>query len=193
MKKIIRISGALFFLIIVAPFLILVMLFIRLESKGNPIFKQKRVGKGGKFFTIYKLRTMKLGIEPVDVRCTKDLKLHAKNRITRIGKILRKTHIDEIPQLLNIIKGEMVFIGPRPNIYSITSFKKYYAPLNDNMYPGLTGISQISDYQDADGYDMSKLDKFYSKKKSIYLDTLIFFRTINFFILNRFKEETSVY
>ena len=105
---------AIIILVILLPFLLFLMIVIRLESKGNPIFRVNRVGKGGKLFTIYKLRTMRKGKVPIHICSPIELKQYDYHRITRVGHILREYHLDELPQLWNIFRNEMVFVGPRP-------------------------------------------------------------------------------
>lgn len=172
-------------LIIVFPFLVILSILIRMESKGSPLFRQKRVGKGGKIFIIYKLRTMRLSNEPINVNSVISSVIELKKldslRITYIGKHLRKFHIDELPQLWNILKNEMTFIGPRPLIISMAK-REYYAPRDENIRPGLTGLAQISSLSEIRGYNVSKLDKFYCKKICLMLNFLIIIKTIVFII-----------
>ncbi|MEI6580600.1 MAG: sugar transferase [bacterium] len=177
MEKILRKVLAIFLLIIAFPFLVLLTILIRMESKGNPIFKQKRVGKGGKIFIIYKLRTMRLGKEPEHITSSIELRKHSSYRVTCIGKYLRQTHTDELPQLWNVLKNEMTFVGPRPLTIPIATKKEYYAPRDENICPGITGITQISLLAETKGYNVSKLDKFYCKKRCLLLDLLIVIST----------------
>ncbi len=121
---------------------IIISICIKIESKGPVFFKQKRVGKNKKYFMIYKFRTMRTDTP-------KDMPTHMLNNpdlyITKVGRILRKTSLDELPQIINIIKGNMSIIGPRPALWNqddlIAERDKYYA---NDIRPGLTGLAQIS-------------------------------------------------
>lgn len=121
---------------------IIIAICIKIESKGPVFFKQKRVGKNKKYFMIYKFRTMRTDTP-------KDIPTHMLNNpdlyITKVGRILRKTSLDELPQIINIIKGNMSIIGPRPALWNqddlIAERDKYYA---NDIRPGLTGLAQIS-------------------------------------------------
>ncbi|MFZ2072442.1 MAG: sugar transferase [Minisyncoccia bacterium] len=175
---------AIILLIIAFPFLVICILIIRMESKGNPIFKQSRVGKKGEIFTIYKLRTMYLGKEPIHIVSSMELEKHEYHRITYIGKFFRKYHIDEIPQLWNIVKNEMSFVGPRPLIIPMVE-KIYYAPRDEKVKPGLTGLAQISSLRKIKGYNTLKLDKFYCKKRNTKLDLFIVYMTLFYIFCKR--------
>lgn len=135
------IFGILFFIIALPIFLVMPVI-IRLESKGKAIFSQTRLGRDGKPFTMYKYRSMIVGAEKVGtgVYSYKD-----DNRVTKVGRFIRKTSIDEVPQLINIIKGEMSFVGPRPTLTyhpwpyeDYTDFQKQRFLVN----PGITGLAQ---------------------------------------------------
>lgn len=129
-------------LIILLPFFIIFSIIIKLESKGPVFFKQKRIGKNKKTFYIYKFRTMKIDTP-------KDMPTHmlnnAESYITKFGNFMRKTSIDELPQLINILKGDMSIIGPRPALWNqddlVEERDKYGA---NDIKPGLTGLAQIS-------------------------------------------------
>lgn len=168
---------ALILLLFCLPLLLVLAIFIRLETKGNPIFTQIRIGRGGKEFRIYKLRTMTVTTVLNVVMSSHDLMLANAYRITYLGKFLRKFHLDEIPQLWNILRGEMVFIGPRP-LLPVVINSRYYAPRDNNEFPGLTSLWQVSPFCYQEGYISEKLDKFYIRKKCLILDTLILFWTV---------------
>lgn len=141
-KQIIDFVLAITALIILLPFFLIFALIIKLESKGPVFFKQERIGKNKKHFNIYKFRTMR-------TNTPKDTPTHllnnAENYITKFGKVMRKTSIDELPQIINILKGEMSIIGPRPALWNqedlITEREKYGA---NNIKPGLTGWAQVN-------------------------------------------------
>lgn len=141
-KQVIDYILAIFALIILIPFFILFSIIIKLESKGPIFFKQERIGKNKKHFKIYKFRTMRTDT-PKDTPT--HLLNNAENYITKFGKIMRKTSIDELPQIINILKGEMSIIGPRPALWNQTDLikerDKYHA---NSIKPGLTGWAQVN-------------------------------------------------
>lgn len=141
-KQIIDFVLAITALIILLPFFLIFALIIKLESKGPVFFKQERIGKNKKHFNIYKFRTMRTDT-PKDTPT--HLLNNAENYITKFGKVMRKTSIDELPQIINILKGEMSIIGPRPALWNqedlITEREKYGA---NNIKPGLTGWAQVN-------------------------------------------------
>lgn len=164
-------------LIIGAPFILIFGLLIFLESPGHVIFKQNRVGKNGKIFTLYKLRSMRLDAEKNGQKWADK----NDNRILKVGKFIRKSRIDEIPQLINILKGEMTLIGPRPEIPKFTlEFNEQYPGFINRIKitPGLTGLAQVSG-----GYDMQPNEKLekdieYILNQSFKLDLKIIVETI---------------
>jgi len=160
------------------PILPFIIIGIYISSPGPIIFKQKRIGKDNKEFTLYKFRTMKV---------KEDLGIWAKENDERIflfGKILRRLHLDEIPQIINILKGELSFIGPRPEQVNITkelSEKIPFFNIRHIIQPGITGWAQVN-YRYARSLEESKIkfeyDLFYLKNRNLFLDLLIFIRTI---------------
>ena len=175
-KRVIDVVLALLGLIVLSPVLLLIIVVIKLDSKGPILFKQKRVGKEKVLFKIYKFRTMK-------VDTPKDAPTHLlKNPdffITKVGKILRKTSLDELPQLINILKGEMSVIGPRPALWNqydlVTERDKYQA---NDIYPGLTGWAQINGRDELPIQKKAYLDGVYMKKMSLLFDVKCFVGTI---------------
>lgn len=153
------------------PFLFPLALAIWRETGLNPIFIQKRQGKNGKEFGIFKFRTMFKGSEPIYSETSLELRKSQEHRITPIGKFIRRYGIDEIPQLWNIVRGEMSFVGPRPPGPSVKSEAYEYSVL-----PGLTGLEQICSRRDATDYtpdDVKALNNTYCKNKSFWLDLKI--------------------
>jgi len=133
--------GILFF-IIALPLMIIMPIIIRLESKGKAIFKQQRLGQKGKTFTMYKYRSMVVGAETTG---TGVYSYKNDTRVTKVGKFIRKTSIDEIPQLINIIKGEMSFVGPRPTLTYHPWPLEDYTDFQKQRFlvkPGITGLAQ---------------------------------------------------
>jgi lipopolysaccharide/colanic/teichoic acid biosynthesis glycosyltransferase len=139
-KRIFDITAALLILILTAPILLISILFIMLDSRGSVIYKQDRAGHHGKSFKIIKLRTMVKSADKLGPGLTQKNDM----RITRVGRFLRRFSIDEIPQLINVLKGDMSIVGPRPEIISIAD--NYTADQKKifDYKPGLTGISQIN-------------------------------------------------
>lgn len=162
-------------LIIFMPIFIIIGISIKLSSKGSILFKQPRVGLNGNIFNVYKFRSMKTTAPNV---ATEEL-INADEFITGIGKILRITSLDELPQLLNIIKGEMSFVGPRPVIVEEEELNDLR--LEQGVYsvrPGITGWAQINGRDEIDIYQKVKLDKEYIEKKSLLFDIYILFMTV---------------
>ncbi|GAB7306473.1 MULTISPECIES: sugar transferase [Enterococcus] len=163
-------------IIILAPIFLILCLAIKVDSKGQIIFKQKRVGKDKRHFNIYKFRTMK-------VDTPKEMPTHLLENpdffITKVGKFLRKTSLDELPQLFNILKGDMAVIGPRPalwNQYDLIEERDKYGA--NDIRPGLTGLAQISGRDELEIQEKAKLDGHYTEHISFGMDVRCFFGTI---------------
>lgn len=173
-------------LIIVAPILLLVAILIKLDSKGPIIYKQKRLGKDGKEFMIYKFRTMVSNAEEVMKNFTpeqkeefqKFFKLENDPRITRIGNILRKTSLDELPQIFNIIKGDMAIVGPRPvvlkEIEKFGNLKYEYL----SVKPGLTGWWACNGRSITTYEERIELEMYYINNLSFKLDVKCLIKTV---------------
>ncbi len=173
-------------LIIVAPILLLVAILIKLDSKGPVIYKQKRLGKDGKEFMIYKFRTMVSNAEEVMKNFTpeqkeefqKFFKLENDPRITRIGNILRKTSLDELPQIFNIIKGDMAIVGPRPvvlkEIEKFGNLKYEYL----SVKPGLTGWWACNGRSITTYEERIELEMYYINNLSFKLDVKCLIKTV---------------
>jgi len=163
-------------LLVLSPILIVIALIIKLESPGKILFTQKRVGKDKALFNIYKFRSM-VSETP------KDTPTHLLNDpsrfITKSGAFLRKSSLDELPQLLNILKGDMSIVGPRPALWNqddlIAEREKYKA---NDMVPGLTGWAQINGRDELPIVEKAILDGYYVSHISLILDIKIFFLTI---------------
>jgi exopolysaccharide biosynthesis polyprenyl glycosylphosphotransferase len=164
-------------LIFTLPVLLLTMLAIKLESPGSVFYKQERVGLNGKKFSIIKLRSMRADAEKNGPQWA------AKNdpRVTRVGKFIRKTRIDELPQLINILRGDMSLIGPRPEREVFTEqFAKEIPGFKKRLMvkPGLTGWAQVNGGYDATPAEKFELDMYYIERQSLKLDLEILFRTV---------------
>ena len=162
-------------ILFLSPVLILIALAIKIDSKGPVLFKQKRVGKDKKHFMIYKFRSMY-------VDAPSDMPTHLLKdpsaRITRVGAFLRKTSLDELPQLINIFKGEMSIVGPRPalwNQYDLIEERDKYGA--NQIRPGLTGWAQINGRDELEIDEKSKLDGYYVQHMSLSLDAKCFLGT----------------
>lgn len=145
----------------------LISLLIRWDSKGPIIYKQKRVGVKGNEFLIYKFRTMVMNADKIGEKYT----TLDDPRITRIGSILRKYSFDELPQLLNVIKGDMSLIGPRPGIY-VSNIKRL------EVLPGITGLAQVNGRSSLSKREKDYYDNFYVDNLSLMLDIKILFKTM---------------
>lgn len=175
-KRVIDILLSLIGLIVLSPLLLLIIIAIKLNSNGPVLFKQRRVGKDKILFNIYKFRTMK-------IETPKDAPTHLlKNPdffITKVGKFLRKTSLDELPQLINILKGEMSIIGPRPALWNqydlVNERDKYHA---NDIYPGLTGWAQINGRDELPIRKKAALDGEYMKNINFLFDVKCFIGTI---------------
>ncbi len=176
MKRVLDFTGSLFALILLSPLFLIVSVCI-LISDGSPVFfRQKRVGKNNELFEIYKFRTMKRGTENV---ASSDLS-DAAMKITKFGKILRATSIDELPQLLNILNGSMSLIGPRPLIPEETEIRELRKKYNVySVRPGITGWAQVNGRDNVSVEKKALLDKEYVEKQSLMLDIKIFFMTVH--------------
>jgi undecaprenyl phosphate N,N'-diacetylbacillosamine 1-phosphate transferase len=177
-KRIFDLFFCLLAIVILSPVYILMPMIIKLDSKGEVFFKQKRLGKNGSTFFIYKYRSMVVGAEKKGsgVYSFKD-----DPRVTKVGKFIRKTSIDEIPQVLNILKGEMSFIGPRPTLtyhpwkldeYSDFQARRFLAK------PGITGLAQTKGRKEIDWTKRIEYDVDYIKNISMLNDLKIFFITV---------------
>lgn len=175
-KRLLDIVISLVGLIILSPILLLVAIAIKLESKGPIIFRQERLGLNGKVFKIYKFRSMHVGAEKSGVYETKN-----DMRVTKVGKLIRKTSIDELPQFLNILKGDMSIIGPRPTLtYHPWSLEEYTQMQRKrfNVRPGVTGWAQVNGRKGIQWDKRIEFDVYYVENISFRFDVRIFLNTI---------------
>jgi O-antigen biosynthesis protein WbqP len=175
-KRKIDFSLSLLALLLLWPVLLFLALLIKLDSKGPVFFKQKRVGKNKQHFHILKFRTMRIDT-PSDMPT--HMLQNPEEFITRTGKILRRTSLDELPQIINIFKGDMSIIGPRPALWNqydlITERDKYGA---NDIYPGLTGWAQINGRDELPIEVKAKLDGEYVERMSFIFDVNLFIKTV---------------
>ena len=181
-KRIFDFVLSLVLIFIFSPLMLLIGFAIILESKGGPIFKQKRIGKNKKIFIIYKFRSMYLNdSEFINQYKQVVLSDETDKRITKVGLILRKTSFDEIPQLFNILRGQMSFIGPRPILEEQLDAMEGTYHKRFCLLPGLSGLAQIKGRRKLNWLKQLQFDNEYIDNVSFYLDFLIFIRT--FFVL----------
>ena len=176
-KSSIEFIFSLLLLIIAVPICILACIAIYVELHVNPIYTQKRVGLNGRVFKIYKLRSMYIDAEKDGPKWASE----NDERITKVGRIIRKTRIDELPQLVNILKRDMSFIGPRPERPEfIKEFIKYIPDFNDRLLvkPGITGWAQVNGGYSLTPKEKLELDKYYIQNRGFKLDLLIIVKTI---------------
>jgi lipopolysaccharide/colanic/teichoic acid biosynthesis glycosyltransferase len=188
----------LLFCLITAPIMIpmgaMIALAIRLDSSGPILFVQERIGKGGRVFRIYKFRTMYHNIDDSghkafmkafvngnlsgDAGSQKTFKPFAKNQVTRVGRLLRKTSLDELPQLINVLKGDMSFVGPRPNVpWEVEAYHGWHTERLE-ILPGITGLAQIRGRSNITFDQIVQYDVEYIKNQSLSLDIKILWWTV---------------
>lgn len=176
-KSSIEFIFSLLLLIITVPICILACIAIYLELHVNPIYTQNRVGLNGRIFKIYKLRSMYIDAEKDGAKWASE----NDERITKVGRIIRKTRIDELPQLVNILKRDMSIIGPRPERPElIKDFIKYIPDFNDRLLvkPGITGWAQVNGGYSLTPKEKLEFDKYYIQNRGFKLDLLIIVKTI---------------
>ena len=184
LKRAIDIICSLIGLLVLIPVLVIVAILIGIESKGSIIFSQNRVGKGGKVFKMYKFRSMVANAEELKEKLANEnertgpmFKIKNDPRITKVGKFIRKTSIDELPQLVNILKGEMSIVGPRPSLQSeINKFDEWMLK-RLNVKPGLTCYWQVSGRNNIEFNEWMELDIKYVKERSILIDAKLIIKT----------------
>jgi len=183
MKRTLDLLFSCILLIALLPLLLVITTIIKTTSKGQVVFTQKRIGADKKEFNIYKFRTMYSDTP-------KNMPTHLLDRpekyITPIGKILRKTSLDELPQLLNIIKGEMSFVGPRPALYNqhdLIGLRDQYDV--NKLRPGITGWAQVNGRDELEISVKVQYDKYYLENRSLWLDIKIIFMTAYSVILSK--------
>jgi Undecaprenyl-phosphate galactose phosphotransferase WbaP len=183
--------------LILLPFLLLIALLIKITSPGPVLFKQERPGKDGEHFTFYKFRSMVIDAEErlkvllesdpkIKHEWEENRKLQKDPRLTAIGRFLRRTSIDEFPQLINILKGEMSFVGPRP-VIDDSEMEKYGENFANafSIKPGLTGLWQVSGRSDTEYKERIAYDTYYIQSWSIWLDLWIIFKTFGAVLVGR--------
>ena len=181
-------------LVLLSPILLLVSLFIKIDSKGPIFFKQKRIGINGTEFEMFKFRSMVVNAEELKAKLEEKnemsgpmFKIADDPRITKVGRFIRKTSIDELPQLWNVIKGDMSLVGPRPSLPNEVAQFEPWMRKRFEVKPGLTCFWQVGGRNNIDFEDWMKLDIKYVKERSLLLDAKLIFKT--FFVL--FGDENA--
>ena len=175
MKRVIDILVALLFLFLLSPLLLIVALAIKIESPGPVFYRQIRVGSGCRRFKIYKLRSM---IQDADKKGGIQTNTN-DSRITRVGRFIRKTSIDELPQLYNVLVGDMSLVGPRPDVpEQVTNYTKSQWVHRHKVKPGITGLAQSGARSDISLSDRIRSDLEYVDTATIYLDFKIIAKTV---------------
>lgn len=189
-KRFLDVTASFLGLVLLSPLMLAVSILIKIDSRGPVIFRQKRIGRNGKVFEIYKFRSMCVGAEKTGSGVYSG---KGDARVTRIGKILRATSIDELPQLLNILKGEMSFVGPRPPLTYHPWKYEEYTDFQKRMFevrPGITGWAQVNGRKDVEWHKRIDLNVWYVDHMSLLLDIKIMFMTA-FKVLTNADNENS--
>lgn len=189
-KRFLDVTASFLGLVLLSPLLLAVSILIKIDSRGPIIFRQTRIGRNGKVFEIYKFRSMCVGAEKTGSGVYSG---KGDARVTRIGKILRATSIDELPQLLNILKGEMSFVGPRPPLTYHPWKYEEYTDFQKRMFevrPGITGWAQVNGRKDVEWHKRIELNVWYVDHMSLLLDIKIMFMTA-FKVLTNADNENS--
>lgn len=178
-------------LVILSPVLLVTAILVKATSKGPAIFKQERLGLDGKVFTIYKFRSMCEGAEHTGSGVYSG---KGDMRVTKVGKIIRATSIDELPQLVNILKGDMSFVGPRPPLtyhpWPIEEYTEEQRHMFD-VRPGITGWAQVNGRKDVEWHKRIELNCWYVDNMSMWLDLKILFLTVYKVLKNEDNENTG--
>jgi lipopolysaccharide/colanic/teichoic acid biosynthesis glycosyltransferase len=169
---------------VVAGVILLCVLAIKIDSPGPAMFAQNRTGKAGRRFRMWKLRTMVQNADALKAKYAHlneltwpDFKISNDPRITRVGRFLRKTSLDELPQFFNVLAGDMTLVGPRPTSFSADTYRLWHT-VRLEVKPGITGLWQISGRNELDFDDRLRLDVAYIRNRSLWLDAAILFRTV---------------
>jgi lipopolysaccharide/colanic/teichoic acid biosynthesis glycosyltransferase len=183
-KRIFDVTVCVLLLPVVLPIALICALVIYLDNPGKVIFRQYRTGKGGKRFAMYKFRTMVPNAEELKQQYAHlneltwpDFKITDDPRVTRVGRILRKTSLDELPQILNVLKGDMSLVGPRPTSFDVSTYALWHTERLE-VLPGITGLWQIKGRSDVDFDERLRLDIEYIENQSFWLDLKILCGTV---------------
>ncbi|MGL6167814.1 MAG: sugar transferase [Fusobacteriaceae bacterium] len=184
-KKVIDMLGSIILLVLLSPIFIILTFLIKIDDKGKVFFLQERLGKNGKVFKMYKFRTMKENAPDIRMADGSTFNSDDDPRVTKTGKFLRKSSLDELPQIINVLKGEMSFIGPRPDLPD--HLKEYVGNEFDKLLvkPGMTGYAQVHGRNDLPWKERFKYDIYYAKNYSLMLDIKIIVDTIKIILTGK--------
>ena len=190
LKRLLDILCSFLLLVISIPLFFIIAILIKIDSKGPAFFLQKRCGKDGREFNMYKFRTMVKDAETLKKRLKNEMdgpmfKLKNDPRITQVGGILRKLSLDELPQLLNVLKGEMSLVGPRPLADEEMVGDDIWREIRLSVRPGMTGLWQIMGRDSGKFSDWITYDTEYVQKRSLFMDIKILFLTITTVLCNK--------
>lgn len=191
-KRIFDIVLSLIGIVLLSPVFLFISVAVKLDSRGPVLFKQERVGKGEKLFYIYKFRSMCVGAEQMG---TGQYSFENDPRVTKTGRLLRATSLDEIPQLFNILKGDMSFIGPRPPLTYHPWELSEYTDFQRRMFevrPGITGWAQVNGRKEVEWHERIRLNVWYVDNCSLALDIKIIFKTLFKVIKNEDNQNHGV-
>jgi lipopolysaccharide/colanic/teichoic acid biosynthesis glycosyltransferase len=175
-------------LVLAAPFLLVGTVAIRLDTRGPAFYRQRRVGKGGEVFEMRKLRTMVTGSDPTPAETWEPLR-EDDSRVTRVGAVLRRMSLDEVPNLINVLRGEMAIVGPRPTIEAQV---EQYTPRQRRrleVRPGITGWAQVNGRASLSWEERIELDVWYVEHRSLALDLRIIARTARVIVTGKGRYE----
>lgn len=196
LKRISEFFVALFLLFILLPFIIIVLVVVFIDTGRNPIFLQERsLSLKGRRFKLFKLRTLKENLTSFESKSNQILsKRENGNSVSQIGSFLRKSGLDELPQLLNILKGDMSFVGPRPlPISELEKIEKLFPELSEKRSklkskPGITGLWQVNKDDDFSISHLIKMDSFYEEEKSLLFDLYLILKTVKVLSVGKHKD-----
>ena len=171
-KRLMDIGIAVVAVLLTSPLLLATAILIKATSPGPIFFRQRRIGLGGRAFTMFKFRSMRVGVDPTSLAKSQD------PRVTRLGKWIRTTALDELPQLINVVRGEMSVVGPRPALPEMVPHYTDEERRRLETKPGLTGWAQVNGRNKLAYHDRLRLDSWYVANWSIRLDLLILIKTI---------------
>ena len=184
-KRLIDVIFSFLGIVVLSPLFIIISIIIKTTSKGPVFFSQKRVGKNGKEFDMYKFRSMVVNAEELKEKLAAQnemsgpmFKMKDDPRVTKVGKFIRKTSIDELPQLWNVLKGDMSLVGPRPSLPNEVAQFEDWMHRRLEVKPGLTCYWQVSGRNNIDFQDWMKLDIRYIDEKNLWIDIKLIFKTI---------------
>jgi len=183
-KRVMDVGLCLLAIPFVLPLMAMISILIYLDSPGPVFFFQENTGKGGRRFRLYKFRTMVPNAEELKAKYAHlnelswpDFKITNDPRVTRVGRLLRKTSLDELPQIFNVLKGDMSLVGPRPSSFGVDKYSLWHTERLE-VLPGITGLAQVSGRNNLDTREKMMLDIAYIERQSLWLDLQILARTV---------------